>query len=231
MQLGAESGYATIGVSKNLLAVDGLDRFDVRAAFAALAIDGSRTPQAWQAREASARASATQHTHGLGLSHAHTPVPAHPQLHADSCEHRETGASRADNRTAEGAVSGHSQSALSHLQGDSALLRTHACLTRDRQVPLRGSSGSIWGMALCPGTTSKPIYVSVGERLLGACLRACISPGHSSTCSLCLSLWAPWAMQQKPWLAIPGPGPQESCMHEFISPCTCSCVQQLRLLT
>ena len=38
-------------------------------------------------------------------------------------------------------------------------------VTRDRCVPLVGAGGAVLGMAVCPGTSSKPIYVSIGKKL------------------------------------------------------------------
>lgn len=49
------------------------------------------------------------------------------------------------------------------LAGTQMRSNSQLCLSEDRCVPLVGDSGAVLGMAVCPGETTNPIFVSVGE--------------------------------------------------------------------
>ncbi|GFR44140.1 hypothetical protein Agub_g5306, partial [Astrephomene gubernaculifera] len=134
--IGVTTGYPTVGVAKSLLAVDGLDRFKVRQELQEAAAACKATAVA-----PGAPAAGPEATPPTASSAATTPSPAAASPAATTAV-VPTGAQMLRKAAAAAAVA-----------------------PRDIQVPLTGVSGRVWGTALCPGLSKKPLYVSVGHRL------------------------------------------------------------------
>ncbi|KAG2492033.1 hypothetical protein HYH03_009762 [Edaphochlamys debaryana] len=155
-QVGVTCGYPCVGVAKNLLAVDGLDRFEAEAEKA----------EAAEAPESGADVGvADPHTPGSGPGSGPGSEPK-PGPEPRACD--------ASNVQAPEAKEGHCQ----RTYGDGGRARGGggkagrggaggggARVPTDVSVPLTGASGAVHGMALCPGATRKPLFISVGHRL------------------------------------------------------------------
>lgn len=179
MQLGVEAGYPTVGVAKNLLAVDGLERFDVRAALAAIAppAGSSRSSSVPQGRAPDAD-SAVRLVHAAPAQDAaFTAGDTGPGAHMD------TGAGAPGESPSRN--HGQPDAGGSSSGGGAGSSGGAAVAGHDRCVPLQGDSGAVLGMALCPGATNKPLFVSVGEYALARLLitaRCAAFPSHPAAC-------------------------------------------------
>ncbi|KAG2492030.1 hypothetical protein HYH03_009759 [Edaphochlamys debaryana] len=199
-QVGVTCGYPCVGVAKNLLAVDGLDRFEVRAQLQAEAekaqaqaqAQGAATQVGAASTEASGAALAApgagahvgvadpqpQQASEPGPGPGSGPAPGsgpgsepkpgpEPQacgtssLQASEPQHTEAGEGHCQGTHGDGGRgrAGGGKAGRGGAGGGGARVPTDVC------VPLTGASGAVHGMALCPGATRKPLFISVGHRL------------------------------------------------------------------
>ncbi|GLC67237.1 hypothetical protein PLESTF_000532100 [Pleodorina starrii] len=154
-QVGITCDYPSVGVAKNLLAVDGLDRLIVRqqlqAAAAATAAAGGATAS-WSA--------------GSGAGEKPAAAAAPPGSESRSSPSAAAAPSAAVCTAAACAAADAVAAATSDIRdGPAAAAAAASAAVRDVQVPLVGCSGVVHGTALCPGLTLKPLFISVGHRL------------------------------------------------------------------
>lgn len=166
--LGVVSGIPTVGVAKNLLVVDGLDRLvveqqilDKRATLQQQRQNDALPPQQEQEQEQEVPLSDTTAASGtrpqtttevsvpIGTFDGSDQVPGMLMVPPEGT----TTQSLTHNDVIADDVS---LPALEH-ELNIAAGEHHTVL------PLVGASGKVWGAALCSSTSKKPLYISVGE--------------------------------------------------------------------
>ncbi|GLC34434.1 hypothetical protein PLESTM_000194800 [Pleodorina starrii] len=154
-QVGITCDYPSVGVAKNLLAVDGLDRLIVRQqlqAAAAATVAAGEATASWSA--------------GSGAGEKPAAAAAPPGSESRSSPSAAAAPSAAVCTTAACVAADAEAAATSDIRdGPAAAAAASAAAVRDVQVPLVGCSGVVHGTALCPGLTLKPLFISVGHRL------------------------------------------------------------------
>jgi deoxyinosine 3'endonuclease (endonuclease V) len=154
--LGVVAGVASVGVAKNLLAVEGLDRQAVAAALAAEgpAGESSGTAGAGGAGGGRPQAAQQQGTRQVAQQQG-TPQVAQQQGTRQAAQQQGT-------------------RQVAQQQGTRQVAQQQGT----RQVALVAASGETLGMAVCLGGNTKPVFVSVGGRR--ACMPACLQVVHAA---------------------------------------------------
>ncbi|KAG2442132.1 hypothetical protein HYH02_009620 [Chlamydomonas schloesseri] len=158
-QVGVGSGYPAVGVAKNLLAVDGLDRGQVRQQLEEERQRREREEQQPQQAVTQAAADEEAQRQRPRQQSPHTAnAPTGGPAESAPPKQGEQEGSAGTGATARGAAAAS--------RGSRAAKATQAAAgAQDVQVPLRGLSGAVHGVALCPGASRRPLFVSVGHRL------------------------------------------------------------------